>query len=44
MGIMITYHGYDNGHNNPMYNAHKNVGIRYTWQNMVGSNLIHSKH
>ena len=35
MGIMITYHGYNNGHDNPMYNAHKTVGIHYTWQNMV---------
>ena len=31
MGIMITYHGF----NNPMYNAHQNVGVRYTWQNAV---------
>ena len=26
MGIMITYHGPNNGHNNPMYNA-QNVGV-----------------
>ena len=26
MGIMITYHEY----NNPMYNVHKNVGTYYT--------------
>ena len=32
MGIMITHHGYDNGHN-PVYNAHKNVGEHYPWQN-----------
>ena len=31
MGTMITYHGY----NNPMYKAHKNMGVHYTWQNMV---------
>ena len=31
MGIMTTYHGY----NNPVYNAHKNVGVHGTWQNMV---------
>ena len=31
MGIMITCHGY----NNPMYNAHKNVGAHYEQQNMV---------
>ena len=31
MGIMITYHGY----NNPIYNAHKNMGAHYTWQNPV---------
>ena len=29
MGIMNTYHGY----NNPMYNAHKNIGAHYAWQN-----------
>ena len=23
---MITYHGYNNGHNNPTYNAHKKCG------------------
>ena len=28
MGIMITYHGY----NNPVNNAHKNVGAHYTRQ------------
>ena len=32
MGIMITYHGYNNGHNNPVSNAHKNMGVYYTWQ------------
>ena len=31
MGIMITYHGY----NNPMYNTYKNVGVYHTWQSMV---------
>ena len=30
MGIMITYHGYNNGHNNPVCNAHKNMGVHYT--------------
>ena len=35
MGIMITYHGYNNGHNNPMYNVHKHVGEHYTQQNMA---------
>ena len=35
MGIMITYHGYNNGHNNPMYNVYKNGGVHYTRQNMV---------
>ena len=35
MGIMITYHGYNNGCNNPMFNVHKNVGAHYTWRNMV---------
>ena len=33
MGVMIIYHGYNNGHNNPVYNVHKNVGVCYTWQN-----------
>ena len=31
MGVMITYHGY----NNPTYNAHINEGVHYTQQNMV---------
>ena len=31
MGTMITYHG----HNNPIYNAQKNVGAHYIQQNMV---------
>ena len=35
MGIMITYHRY----NNPMYNVHKNVDAHYIWQNM-GSKII----
>ena len=35
MGIMITYYGYNNGYNNPVYNVHKNVGAYYTRQNMV---------
>ena len=35
MGIMITDHGYNNWYNNPVYNAHKNVGAHYTWQNTV---------
>ena len=30
---MISNHGY----NNPVYNAHKNVGAHYTWQNTVFS-------
>ena len=37
---MITYHGYNNGYNNPMYSAHKNMGTHYAgahyiWQSMV---------
>ena len=31
MGIMITYHGCNGGHNNPVYNVQKNVGVHYTW-------------
>ena len=35
MGIMITYHVYNNGHNKPMYNAHEHgyalyMGAHYT--------------
>ena len=29
MGIMITYHGYNGGYNNPMYNVLKNMGVLY---------------
>ena len=35
MGIMITYHGYNNGYNNPMDNARQDVGAHYTGQNAV---------
>ena len=35
MGIMITCHRYNNGYNNPMHNAHKNVGAHYAQKNMV---------
>ena len=35
MGIMITCPGYNNGHNNPVYNVHENRGAQYTWQNTV---------
>ena len=31
MVIVITYQG----HNNSMYNGHKNMGTHYTWQNTV---------
>ena len=34
MGIKITYQEYNNGYK-PLYNAHKNVGVYYTQQNMV---------
>ena len=30
MGVMITCHGYYNGCDNPVYNAHRNVGAHYT--------------
>ena len=40
MAIMITYHGYSNGHNNPMYNMHKNVGAHYTWQNVAFEKIM----
>ena len=35
MGIMIIYHGYNNGYNNPTCNVHKNMGAHYTWENVV---------
>ena len=35
---MITYHGCNNGYNNPVYNANRNVGAHYTWQNTVPLN------
>ena len=45
---MCIIHGYDNyipwaynnGHNNPMYNAHKNMGAHYTQQNTVSPRPI----
>ena len=37
MGIVITYHGYNNGYNKPMYTVHKNGGVHYTWQNTVNA-------
>ena len=40
MDIMTTYHGYNNGHKNPMYNAYKNVGTHSTWQNTVLSHSL----
>ena len=35
MGIMITYHGYNNGYSNPMYNAHKIMNKHYTRKKIV---------
>ena len=35
MGIMVTHRGYNGEYNNPTYDAHKNMGAHYTWQNMV---------
>ena len=32
---MMTYHGYNNGYNNPVYDVHKNMGAHNTWQNTV---------
>ena len=40
MGIMTTYHGSNNEYNNPMYNAHKNVGAHYMQQNMVNVTFL----
>ena len=37
MGIMITYHRYDNGHDSPVDNVRKNVGMRYTWECVMHS-------
>ena len=39
MGIMITCHGCNSGYNSPMYNAHRNTSVHYTWQNTVICNL-----
>ena len=39
MDIMITYHGYNIGYENPMGNAH-NCGYAYTQQNTVYFSLI----
>ena len=36
MGIMITYHGY----NDPMYNGHKNVGA-HSYTAKYGTSLPH---
>ena len=30
---MITYHGHNSRHDNPVYNMHKNVDVHYTQQN-----------
>ena len=45
MGIMISYHGYNDGYNNPTYKAHKNVGVHYT-QQITGNScfLFHVLH
>ena len=37
MDITITHHGHNNGHNNPVCNAHKNVGTHCTWPNVVNN-------
>ena len=34
MGIMITYHGYNNGYS-PVYNAHKTMGAHYTQECII---------
>lgn len=36
MGTMITYQK----SNNPMYNAHKNMGARYTWERVYTATYI----
>ena len=38
-GMMITYHGCNNGHNNPVYNVHKNMGTHYTWARVICSKI-----
>ena len=35
MDTIITYLGYNNGYNNPVYNAHKNVDAYYTWEHII---------
>ena len=44
MGMMIMYHGYNNEYNNPIYNVHRNVGVHYTWQNMVIRHVLSALH
>ena len=34
MAIMITYHGYNDGCANPVYNVHQNMGVHCTWPGM----------
>ena len=41
MGRMITYHGYNDGYNNPVYNMHKTVGVRYTWEHMIHGKILY---
>ena len=34
MGIMIAYHGYNNGYNNLLYDVHRNVGVHSTQEHI----------
>ena len=34
MGVMVIYHRYNNGLNNPLYDAHENVAAYHIEQNM----------
>ena len=36
MGIMITYHGYNNGFNNPVYNVHTK-----TWVHIITGSALY---
>ena len=33
------YHGYNNGCNNPVYNAHKNMSVHYTRELIIHSKI-----
>ena len=40
MGVTITHHGCNGGCNNPVYNAHGNMGVQRTWPSTVPYEII----